>query len=410
MKILFLTDNFPPEVNAPATRTYEHCRAWIKYGAEVTVITCFPNFPQGKVYEGYKNNWKKTEWIDGIKVIRVWLFISANHGFFKRIVDYISFSFTSFLAGLSQKCDVIIATSPQFFTALAGRTLSFWKREPWIMEVRDLWPESIKTVGAMNDNLFIRYFEKEEKWCYQSAKKIISVTDSFKGEITKKGISDEKIEVIKNGANMELYNPLPKNQELLKKLNVSDKIVLGYLGTHGMAHKLDFVLDCAKEMQSSFPLIHFLFIGNGAEKQNLQQKVKSEKITNVTMLDSVPKNEVSNYLSILDAAIINLRKGDLFKTVIPSKIFETAAMEIPMLLGVDGEARSIIEEYGAGLFYEPENKKDFIEKTNMLFSEPSKLKEYKKGCRKLANNYDRKKIAKNMLNVIANVVKNNYKI
>jgi len=405
MKILFLTDNFPPEVNAPATRTYEHCREWIKYGAEITVITCFPNFPQGKVYEGYKNKWRKTEWIDGIKVVRVWSFISANHGFFKRIVDYISFSLTSFLAGLSLKCDVIIATSPQFFTALAGRTLSFWKRKPWIMEVRDLWPESIKTVGAMKDNFFIRYFEREETWCYRSAKKIISVTDSFKVEITKKGISAEKIEVIKNGANLELYNPIPKDQKLLKKLNISDKIVLGYIGTHGMAHKLDFILDCAKEMQSSFPLIHFLLIGNGAEKQNLLQKVKSEKIANVTMLDSVPKNEVSDYLSILDAAVINLRKGDLFKTVIPSKIFETAAMEIPILLGVDGEARAIIEEYGAGLFYEPENQHDFIEKVNELFSGQEKIDKCKAGCKKLAFDFDRKMLAKKMFDVICDVKK-----
>lgn len=405
MKILFLTDNFPPEVNAPATRTHEHCREWVKYGAEVTVITCFPNFPQGKVYDGYKNKWRKTEWIDGIKVIRVWSFLSANHGFFKRIIDYVSFSFTSFFAGLPQKCDVIIATSPQFFTALAGRTLSFWKKKPWIMEVRDLWPESIKTVGAMNDNFFIRYFEKEEKWCYRSAKKIIAVTDSFKFEIINKGISAEKINVVKNGANLELYKPKPKDQELKKRLKIFDKIVLGYIGTHGMAHKLDFILDCAKEIHSSFPLIHFLFIGNGAEKQSLLQKVKSEKIKNVTMLNSIPKNEVPGYLSILDAAIINLRKGDLFKTVIPSKIFESAAMEIPILLGVDGEARLIIEKYEAGLFYEPENKRDFIYKVIELFSTRKNIDNFKAGCKKLVYDFDRKMLAKKMYDIICDVNK-----
>src|SRR6056297_170746 len=201
MKILFLTDNFPPEVNAPATRTHEHCKEWVKNGAEVTVITCFPNFPKGKVYEGYKNQWKKTEEIDGIKVIRVWSYISANEGFIKRILDYISFSFTSFIHGLVENFDVIVATSPHFFTALAGRTLSFWKRKPWIMEVRDLWPESVKTVGAMKDNFFIRYFEKEEIWNYKSAERIITVTDSFKKTITGKGISQKKIDVVKNGAN-----------------------------------------------------------------------------------------------------------------------------------------------------------------------------------------------------------------
>ena len=188
MKILFLTDNFPPEVNAPATRTFEHCRQWVLDGIDVTVITCFPNFPQGKVYRGYKNKFCQSEIIDGIHIIRVWTYITANKGFVKRTLDYISFSVSAFITGLFQKTDLIIATSPQFFTALAGRTLSFWKGKPWIMEVRDLWPESIKTVGAMNDNILIRYFEWQEKRCYHSAQKIIVVTDSFKRKLVERGI------------------------------------------------------------------------------------------------------------------------------------------------------------------------------------------------------------------------------
>ena len=137
MRILFLSDNFPPEVNAPASRTYDHCKEWVKCGDEVTVITCVPNFPQGKVYEGYKNKWRHEEMIDGIRVIRVWSYIVANKGFVKRTLDFISYSVTAFIAGLFIKTDVVIATSPQFFTALCGRTLAFWKRKPWIMEVRD---------------------------------------------------------------------------------------------------------------------------------------------------------------------------------------------------------------------------------------------------------------------------------
>ncbi|RIH63236.1 glycosyltransferase WbuB [Mariniphaga sediminis] len=404
MRILFLTDNFPPEVNAPATRTYEHCKEWVKQGVDVTVITCFPNFPQGKVYEGYQNKRISHENIDGIKVIRVWTYIAANEGFIKRTLDYISFSFSAFFAGLFQKTDLIIATSPQFFTALAGRTLSFWKRKPWIMEVRDLWPESIKTVGAMRDNLFIRYFEMEEKWCYRRASKIITVTDSFKNNIINKGIPEKKIEVIKNGANLELYNPKQKNESLLDKLNLKGKKVLGYIGTHGMAHNLHFILDCAKQLQQSNPAFHFLLIGDGAEKNNLLRKLKTESIRNVTMLNTVSKNEVPHYLNLLDVAIINLKKSTLFTTVIPSKIFETAAMQIPILLGVDGEARSIVEKYDAGLFYEPENQKDFIEKAITLFSDDEKIQSLKKGCQKLAIDFDRKKLAGEMLDIVKNTM------
>ncbi len=401
MKILFLTDNFPPEVNAPATRTHEHCKEWVKLGAEVTVITCFPNFPKGKVYDGYKNRWKKTEWIDGIKVIRVWSYISANKGFIKRILDYISFSVTSFFAGLSEKTDIIIATSPQFFTALSGRTLSFWKRKPWILEIRDLWPESIKTVGAMNDNIFIKYFEKEEIWNYKSADKIITVTDSFKKTIEGKGITPDKIEVVKNGVNSDLYKPLPKNKILLDELNLNGKTILGFIGTHGLAHKLDFILDCAKELKDTN--YHFLFVGDGAMKKALVEKRENENISCVTMLDSIPKNQVSGYLSLVDISLINLRRSDLFKTVIPSKIFENAAMEIPILLGVDGEARSIIEKYNAGLFFEPENKNSFMKKLEEI-ANPTNQDEYRKGCRNLALDFDRKKLATKMYSIIKTTI------
>ncbi|MDE5421921.1 glycosyltransferase family 4 protein [Ancylomarina sp. DW003] len=401
MKILFLTDNFPPEVNAPATRTYEHCREWVKAGADVTVITCFPNFPQGKVYNGYRNKPFHKEEIDGIKVIRVWSYITANEGFIKRTFDFISFSLTSFIAGLFQKTDLIVATSPQFFTALSGRTLSFWKRKPWVMEVRDLWPESIKTVGALNDNIFIKYFDKEALFCYKRADKIIVVTDSFKKDLVSKGIKSDKIEVVKNGANLDLFQPIDKDISLLKELNLEGKKVLGYIGTHGMAHKLDFILDCAKELDAN--VYHILLIGAGAEKEKLKKKVQDENISNVTMLDSVSKDEVKRYLSILDASIINLKKSELFKTVIPSKIFENAAMQIPILMGVDGEARGIVEKYEAGLFYEPENKKDFLDKVDVLLNDDEKIQECKLGGEKLAQAFDRKVLAERMLNVLENL-------
>lgn len=397
MRILFLTDNFPPEVNAPATRTFEHCKEWVKMGADITVITCAPNFPKGKVYPGYKNKLVQKEVIEGIKVIRVWSFIAANKGFVKRTLDFISFSVSSFFAGLFVKTDIIIATSPQFFTALSGKSLSFWKRKPWIMEVRDLWPESIKSVGALKNNLIIKYLEYLEKKCYKSAHKIITVTDSFKKEIIQKGISKSKIHVVKNGANLELFIAKDKNKELVSKLNLENKIILGYIGTHGMAHNLDFLLDCANELKGTH--YHFLFIGSGAEKNNLLQRVSKEQIKNVSMLDSVSKDEVVDYLSILDISLINLKKDDLFKTVIPSKIFENAAMRIPILIGVDGESRLIIEKYQAGLFYEPENKEDFIIQLKEITKKDTIIK-CQNGSGQLAANFDRKLLAEKMFNLL----------
>lgn len=398
-KILFLTDNFPPEVNAPATRTYEHCREWVKQGEEVTVITCVPNFPQGKVYEGYRNRLYQSEYMDGIRVIRVWSYITANEGFLKRTLDYISFSITAFLAGLFQKADVIIATSPQFFTALAGRALSFWKRTPWIMEVRDLWPESIKTVGAMKDSLILRFFEWEEKRCYRSAIKIIVVTDSFKKKLIEKNVPRKKITVIKNGVDLARFTPIPKDEKLIDQLGLKGKKIIGYIGTLGMAHKLEFIMKCASDMKGLNDY-HFLFIGAGADKKNLLQLKEKLNINNLTMLDPVSKQEVKRYISILDVALINLRKSKLFTTVIPSKIFENAGMEKPILMGVDGEARHIIESYQAGLFFEPESEEDFRKKLNLLLTDNTLYEQCKAGCRKLAHDFERSRLAHRMLDII----------
>lgn len=402
MRILFLTDNFPPEVNAPANRTYEHCKEWVKAGVEVTVITCVPNFPKGQVYPGYKNKWKQEEMIDGIRVIRVWSYITANEGFIKRVLDYISYSITAFLAGLWIKTDVIVATSPQFFTALSGRWLGFFKRKPWIMEVRDIWPESIVAVGAMKKGAAIRFFEWLEKRMYKSATQIVVVTDAFKKNIVEKGIDPSKISVHKNGANLELFIPQIKDEQLLNDLNLQDKFVFAYIGTHGMAHGLSFILDSVSSFQQTHPHFHFLFIGDGAERNNLLQQSENLKLTNVTFIESVSKKEVVRYLSLMDVALVNLRKSDTFLTVIPSKIFEAAAMHKPILLGLQGETKGIIEKYQAGLCFEPENEQEFISQLQNIV-DPNNYKHFQEGCMQLATDFDRKKIAFNMLEDIKKV-------
>lgn len=393
MKLLFLTDNFPPEFNAPATRTYEHCKEWVKEGVEVTVITCAPNFPEGKVFEGYRNKLYQTEFIDGIKVIRIWTYIAANKGFIKRIVDYLSFMVASFWAGLFVKTDLIVATSPQFFTAVSGRWLAFWKRKKWVMEVRDIWPESIKAVGAMKTNPIISFFEFLELRMYKSAWKIITVTDSFKEYIVNdRNVSADKIEVVKNGINADLFKPEPKNQELLEQLGLKNKFIVGYIGTHGMAHKLDFVLNCAKRIEDE--RVHFLFLGTGAEKENLLKQKETLGLTNVTMLPPVEKKQVKNYISILDVGLVNLKKSDTFKSVLPSKIFELSGMHKPILIGVEGEAKALVEQYEIGTAFEPENELDFLGKIKQMTSEdPIPEMNYES----LLREFDRNTLAAKML-------------
>lgn len=404
MKILFLTDNFPPEVNAPATRTYEHCKKWVELGYEVTVITCFPNFPKGKVFDGYKNSMYKSEIIEGIKVIRVWSYITENNGFIKRIIDYISYSISSFIVGLFIKTDLIIATSPQFFTAISGRLLSIFKQKKWIMEVRDLWPDSIVAVGSLSkSSMIFKTLKKIENLLYKSAYKIIVVTDSFKEYLMHSHeIEGNKIGVYKNGVISDKYiNPQEDDlYELKTLLDIREKIIISYIGTHGLAHGLKFILECISKIEDS--KYHFLFIGDGAEKSNLIRFSKESNIKNCTFLDSIPKKEIPKYIGISDYSLVNLKKSDEFKNVIPSKIFENIAMYKPILLGVEGESKTLIEKYKVGLAFEPENEKSFLKSLIQL----NKLNdlEFKSKCDTMLIDFDRNIIAEKMIGFVTSSI------
>ncbi len=406
MKILFITDNFPPEVNAPATRTYEHVKEWIKdKDVEVIIVTCFPNFPHGNVYDGYKNKFYQKENIDGIEVIRVWSYITSNNGFIKRVLDYVSFGMMAFFVGLFTKHDIIIATSPQFFTTWAAWGISKIKRKPWIFELRDLWPDSIKTVGAMKDGFALSVLQKIEMGLYLDADKVVTVTDAFKRVLTDRGVDGSKIEVVTNGANLDLYGSREKDFGLIEKLGLQNKFIIGYIGTLGMAHGLHFIVQAAARIKDSET--HLLFIGDGAAKKEAEALAKKLNLKNITFLPIIPKEKVPQYLSIVDVSLVPLKKTDTFKTVIPSKIFEAAAMQKPILLGVQGQAQEIIEAYDAGLCFEPENEENFLSKMEEI-RDKARYKELQAGCADLAKNFDRKRLADKMLGIVKYVVSKSY--
>ncbi|MGA8768985.1 MAG: glycosyltransferase family 4 protein [Rhodomicrobium sp.] len=222
MHILFLTDNFPPEVNAPASRTFEHCREWVKAGHKVTVITGAPNFPAGKVFDGYANKWRTRETLQGIEVTRVWTYISANEGFLKRTLDYASFMISGALAALGVRdVDVIVATSPQLFTPCAAYVAGLLKRRPYVFELRDLWPESIRAVGAMKNAWILNALERLELFLYRRAAQVVSVTHAFKDNLIARGIEATKISIVTNGADLARFAPRPRDEALAAKLGLS---------------------------------------------------------------------------------------------------------------------------------------------------------------------------------------------
>lgn len=407
MHILFLSDNFPPEVNAPASRTFEHCREWVAAGHKVTVITCAPNFPKGVVFEGYRNRlWQKGE-VDGITVIRVWSYITRNEGFAKRILDYMSYMFTAFWASLFvRRVDVIVGTSPQFFTACAAYAAAVCKRRPWVFELRDIWPESIRAVGAAKESVLLDWLEKLELFLYRRADAVISVTHAFKRNLIARGINGTKIAVVTNGVDTTRFQPTIKDLALEKELGLNDMFVAGYIGTHGMAHGLDTLIDAAAllEQQDDMAHVRLLCLGDGAERGKLIERTAELGLGNIMFVGSVSKDEVVRYWSVLDAAIVHLRDSPLFSTVIPSKIFECMGMGLPVLHGVRGESADIVVGQQIGVFFEPENVDDFIRKLRALVIDNDARQAMARKGPLAARLFDRRVLAATMLDYLTLVV------
>lgn len=406
MHILFLTDNFPPEVNAPASRTYEHCREWVKEGHEVTVITCVPNFPKGTVYNGYKNSLTpQRELMDGIQVVRVWSYITANQGFIKRTLDYISFMVSAILASSTvRKADIVVGTSPQFFTVCAACITAWYKRVPFIFELRDIWPESIRAVGALRNRFILKLLESIELFLYRRAKGIVSVTNSFKENLVRRGVDADKLSVVTNGVDLNRFNPLKKNKTLINKLGLQGQFVVGYIGTHGLAHSLETLLEAGALLSDmSENGVSIVLLGDGARKDFLQDYAEELGLDNVKFISSVPKDDVTKYWRILDGAIIHLKKEPVFEKVIPSKLFECMGMGIPVLHGVQGESAEIVIKHKVGLVFEPESPNELCKVILKLRGDPVLREEFNTNCLKHAAKFDRKKKAFEMLNILESI-------
>jgi hypothetical protein len=401
MNILFLSDNFPPETNAPASRTFEHAKRWVAAGHNVTVVTGAPNFPSGKVHAGYRNALWSEEVVAGIRVIRVWTYITANEGFFRRSLDYVSFMIAASIASVFVRgSHVIVATSPQFFTPCAAWLVSRIKRLPFVFELRDLWPDSIVAVGAMKETATIRFLRRVEYFLYRKAARIISVTNSFKTVLESNGIESGKIVVVPNGVDLDSYTPGEKPTELVRKWALEGKFVAAYVGTIGMAHGLDTVLAAAELLRAREDVV-FLLVGTGAEQASLMKRCQDSGLDNVRFVGAVSKAEVREYWKLCDVALVLLRDTPLFAHVIPSKMFEAMGMERPMILGVRGESRKILEAAHAGLAIEPQRADQLAAALLRLVGDPElRLSLGKAGRAFAADKFNRDRLAIEMLGVL----------
>ena len=355
MRILILTDRFIPEISAPSFRLMDHAKCWREAGHDVTVVTCAPNAPRGEVFAGYKNRLYQEEWIDGVHVIRLWSYITANAGFAKRILDLASFTASSVLQSCRfPKFDVILASSPPLFVAMAGYMISMLWRKPWIFELRDLWPASIEAVGLGNKTP-MKMLEKVELFLYRKADRIISLTDAFRDNLTKRGIEPDKIDIVTNGVDTEMFDPARSKEGIRKTLRIEpDDFLVAYFGTTGMAHGLETMLEAAQLCRENSRM-KFLIMGDGAERASLEARSRELGLDRVIFRDSVPHEEMPDYFAALDMFLVHLKPHPVFETVIPSKIFEAMAMGTPILCALEGEGARIVAESGAGVCIPPGN-------------------------------------------------------
>lgn len=354
MRILFISHYFPPEVNAPANRTHEHARRWVADGHDVTVITGVPNHPRGEIFPGYRNRLLQEEQVDGIRVLRTWTYVTPNEGFLRRTLNYVLFAAAAVLASLRvRRPDLVVATSPQFFVGLAGAAIARLHRRPFVLEVRDLWPDSIVQLGQLRNRSAIRFLERIETLLYRSAAGIVVNTRAFIDHIARRGIPHERIELVYNGIDPTLFAPRGPDRELLRAHGLAGRWIAAYIGTLGLAHGLDTVLAAAERMRGQD--VTFLFIGDGADRARLEAEAARRDLGHVRFLGMRPRAEIPAWIASVDCLLVLLRDLPVFETVIPSKIFEFCAQERPVVVAARGEIRRLVEEAKAGFVVDPED-------------------------------------------------------
>ncbi len=387
MKILYVSQYFPPEMGAPAARVIELSRHWVAQGHDVTVLTGFPNHPTGRVAADYRKKLRRLvmrERIDGINVVRTWLLPFPNRKPYERILNYSSFCVSAAIAGLFlSRPDVVIATSPQLLVGLSGWWLARLKRIPFIFEVRDLWPESLVAVGMGNRaSMLHRTLTVIAKFLYRKSDKIVVVTPAFKDHLMRRAVPEGKIFVVQNGVETNLFDPNRQGPNVRWNLGLEGKFVVSYIGTMGIAHGLQKVLESAAQLRQSHPEIQFLFVGEGADKQRIMSLARSANLENVRFVDEQARERIPGYIAASDVCLVLLKDSDIFKTVIPTKMLEFMSCARAVILGVDGQARKIMEEANAGLFIRPENAEDLTAAILQLAGNPELRSELGRNGRK----------------------------
>jgi colanic acid biosynthesis glycosyl transferase WcaI len=363
MKILYLSQYFPPEMGAPAGRAAELSRLWAEDGHEVTVLTGFPNHPTGIVPPRYRRKLRQLvmhENHHGVNVVRTWLLPFPNRKAYERMLNYSSFCISAAATGMFlHQPELVIASSPQLLVGLSGWWLARCNGVPFVFEVRDLWPESLAAVGVSSRNSRLhRLLAKIAGFLYRSCDRLVVVTPAFKEYLVEHWrVPAEKISVVENGVETSLFSRLTPNAALRRAIGAEEKFVVSYIGTMGNAHGLETLLEAAALLRERAPEVLFLLVGEGAEKARIVSLAHSRGLTNVRFVGQQPREKIP----ASDVCLVLLKKSELFKTVLPTKMLEFMSCARPVILGVDGHARNVMERANAGIFVPPEDSAELAD-------------------------------------------------
>jgi hypothetical protein len=402
VKIAVVTHYFWPEMGAPSARLLEMGRTWAAAGHEVSVVTNFPNHPSGIVPEAYRGRSFMVEEAHGLRIVRCRTYATPNRGITKRTLGHVVFTTQAVLQGTPavRGADVIVASSPTLFSVVAAWAMAWRLRIPFVFEVRDLWPAIFVDLGVLKNRWLIRSLEMLEMFLYRRSGAVVTVTEGFARDIAGRGIAAGKIQVIPNGVDLEAFVPGPPDRDLLARLGLLGKFVVLYCGAHGISHALGRILEAAARLGEE-KRFHFLFVGDGAEKDDLVRQAERMALRNVTFLPGVPRAEVPALYRSADVCLVPLRNVPLFRTFIPSKMFEILACGRPIVASVEGEPAEILGASGAALVAPPEDVEGIVGAIARLAADDDlRTSLAGKGRDFVAARYDRRRLAERYLGVL----------
>jgi len=405
MHITILCHYFWPELGAPSARLKEMADVWLKEGHAVSILTNYPNHPTGLIQDGYKNGPPSIEIKDGLRIVRLTTFATPNRGFIKKTLGHLVYMWNAIFQGRQfvRETDVFVASSPTLFTVVSAWWLGRKLKKPFVFEVRDLWPAIFVELGTIRNRFAIRLLEMLELFLYRKSAKVVTVTRAFGADIARRGIPEKKIAFIPNGADTTRFTPGPSDEALRRTLNLEGKFLVLYIGAHGISQGLPKVLEAAERLASHLD-IHFLFVGEGADKEKMETLCRERHLKNVTLLPGCAKDQVLRYYRSADLCLVPLRNIPLFKTFIPSKMFEILSAGRPILASLEGEAAEILTASGAAVVVPPENPEALAEAVLHLASAPKQREKMAKaGPPFVAEHFCREKLAREYLTILREI-------